>query len=49
MLQKIYISNKHCSFEVSIHQNIQKKMYHGFHKNIKQHKCFELLNGNVYS
>ncbi len=38
MLQKIFILNKCCSFELSIHQRILKKMYHCFHKNIKQHK-----------
>ncbi len=34
-LQKISISNKCCSFELSIHLWILKnKMYHSFHKNI---------------
>jgi len=28
-------------FQLSIHQQILKKMYQGFHKNIKQYNCFE--------
>ncbi len=35
MLQKIPISNKSYSFELSIHQIIHKKVYHGFHKKKK--------------
>ncbi len=38
MLQKILISNKCCSFERS---TTLKKVYHSFHKNIKQHNCFQ--------
>ncbi len=34
MLQNIYISNKCCSFELSINQRILKE--NQFHKNIKQ-------------
>ncbi len=42
MLHNIYVSNKRCSFELSIHQSIPKnKMHHGFHKNIVQHDCFQ--------
>jgi len=33
MIQMIIISNKCCSFELSIHQRILKKMHHSFHKN----------------
>ncbi len=34
-VRKYYISNKYCSFELSIYLWILKnKMYHGFHKNI---------------
>ncbi len=41
MLQKISISSKYCSFELSVHQRILKrKMYQGFHKNTKQHNSF---------
>uniref|UniRef100_A0A671PV65 Nitric oxide synthase, inducible n=1 Tax=Sinocyclocheilus anshuiensis TaxID=1608454 RepID=A0A671PV65_9TELE len=40
MLQKISIGNKHCSFELSIHQRVMKKMNHGIHKSFKQHNCF---------
>ncbi len=39
MLQNNNISNKCCTFELSIHQRILEK-YHGFHKDIKQHNCF---------
>jgi len=39
MLQKISISNKCCSFELSIHQNIS----HEFHNNVKQQKLFSKL------
>ncbi len=42
MLQNIYISNKCCAFELSIHLWIMKnKMYHSFHKNIGQHNCVQ--------
>ncbi len=47
MWQNIYISNKCCSFELSIHLWILKnKIYHSFHKNItvfnidNNQKCF---------
>ncbi len=33
---KISISNKLCSFELSIRQ-----IYHGFHRNIKRYNCFQ--------
>ncbi len=40
----IYISNKSCSFELSIHLWILKnKIYHNFHKNIVQHDCSTLI------
>ncbi len=32
MLQKMTVSNKCCSFELSVHQRILKEMYHSFHK-----------------
>ncbi len=32
--------NKCCSFELSIHQRILKKVYHVFHKNMNQHNCY---------
>ncbi len=36
------ISDKCCSFELSIHLWILKnKIYHGFHRNIVQHNCFQ--------
>ncbi len=42
MLPNISISNKCCSFELSIHLWILKnKMHYGFHKNIGQHNCFQ--------
>ncbi len=42
MLQKISISNKHCSFELSIHQRILKnKINIVFYQNIWQHNCFQ--------
>jgi len=43
-LDKKYISKIRCSFELSIQQRIQqKKMYHCFHKNIKQQKLFSAV------
>jgi len=36
------LSNKCFSSELSIHQTIwKKKNYHVFHKNMKQHSCFQ--------
>ncbi len=40
--KKRFISNKCCSFGLSIHLWILKnEMHHGFHKNIVQHNCFQ--------
>ncbi len=44
MLQKSSISNKCCSFELSVHQRVLKK-WHGFHKNIKRHTTV-FITGN---
>jgi len=43
MFKNISISDKYCSFKLSIHQIIikKKKMYHGFHKDMMQHGCFQ--------
>jgi len=41
ILQKISISNKFSSFELSITQRILNKMYHGFHKYINLRNCFQ--------
>ncbi len=38
-LQNISISNKYCSFELSVHPRILKKIV--FPQNIKQHNCFQ--------
>jgi len=42
MLQKIYILNELCSFALSTHHRILKK-HHSFHKDMKQHNCFQLI------
>jgi len=36
MLKKVSISDKCCSFELSIHQIILNKKYHGFQKKKKK-------------
>ncbi len=35
------IYNIYSYFELSIHQRFLKKMYCGFHKNMKLHNCFQ--------
>ncbi len=39
LYQCYHISNECCSFQISVNQRIQKST--SFHKNIKQHNCFE--------
>jgi len=36
---EVKISNKRCSFGLSIHQRILKQMYQDFQKNTKQQNC----------
>ncbi len=38
---EVCTSNKCCSFELSIHQRILKKLYHGFHKSISNKNYFQ--------
>lgn len=40
LLWKKSVFNKFCSFKLSINPRNVKKIYHGFHKNIKQHNIF---------
>jgi len=38
--KKIIFKNKYCTIKLSIHHRFLKKY---FHKNIKQHNCFQLV------
>jgi len=49
MLQKVSISKKWYSFELSIYQRILKNIFHGFHKNIKLFIFIYIENKNIFN
>ncbi len=46
MLQKFSISN--CMLFFWTFSSAKNKTYHGFHKNIKQHNCFNIDNNKQH-